>query len=141
MQADGYVGTGEGASPHAGADLGPVVAFKITSPAIRDRAVAVGDLADPASPWGGMSGAVIVAGSRIIGVVRGHAPAAGVGSLTFTPLAAIDLLPKQTIEGLWGCLGVADPAVVPVLPLLDVAAPDAVVGGGDSAATARVRGA
>jgi hypothetical protein len=117
------------------------LAFKITSPAIRDRAVAVGDLADPASPWGGMSGAVIVAGSRIIGVVRGHAPAAGVGSLTFTPLAAIDLLPKPTIEGLWGCLGVAELAVVPVLPLLDVAARDAVVGGGDSAATARVRGA
>ena len=37
VKADGYVGTGEGASPHAGADLGPVLAFKLTSPAIRDR--------------------------------------------------------------------------------------------------------
>ena len=129
VQADGYVGTGEGADPRAGAGGVGLLAFKITTPAIRDRAVAAGDLDVPTSPWGGMSGAVIVAGARIIGVVRGHAPDAGVGSLTFTPLAAIDLLPRQTAEGLWARLGVADPAVLPALPVLDVAATGAVVVG------------
>jgi hypothetical protein len=129
VQADGYVGTGEGADPRAGAGGVPVLAFKITTPAIRDRTVAAGDLDEPTSPWGGMSGAVIVAGARIIGVVRGHARAAGVGSLTFTPLAAIDLLPRQTAAGLWAALGVADPAVLPVLPALDVVAQGAVVVG------------
>lgn len=128
-QADGYVGTGEGANPRQD-PAGPApLAFKITTPSIRDRRVAPGDLADPTSPWGGMSGAVIVAGRRIIGVVRGHAAAAGVGSLTFTPLAAIDLLPKQSAEGLWGCLDVADPATLPLLPLREAVAPDfAVIG-------------
>jgi hypothetical protein len=129
-QADGYVGTGEGADPRGLAGGVPVLAFKITTPAIRDRPVATGDLADPTTPWGGMSGAVIVAGgSRIIGVVRGHAPSAGVGSLTFTPLAAIDLLPRPTAERLWAMLGVADPAVLPMLPVLDARAPGAVVVG------------
>lgn len=51
----------------------------------------------------GMSGAVVVTGDdRVVGVVRSHAVAEGVGSLTITPLAAIDFLPKQTAEALWG---------------------------------------
>ncbi|HZE17562.1 MAG TPA: hypothetical protein VE197_18700 [Mycobacterium sp.] len=129
-QADGYAGTGEGADPRAGSGGVPLLALKITTPAIKDRTVAAGDLSEPTSPWGGMSGAVIVSGgAQINGVVRGHAPATGVGSLTFTPLAAIDLLPRQTAEGLWASLGVADPKVVPVLPVLDVVASGAIVVG------------
>ena len=34
----------------------------------------------------------------------------GVGSLTFTPVAAIGRLDRQTAEGLWAILGVADAA-------------------------------
>ena len=117
VQADGYVGTGEGADPQRGADGVPRLVFKITTPAIKDRTVGAGDLADPTSQWGGMSGAVIVAGARIIGVVGGHAPDAGVGSLTFTPVAAIDLLPQQAAEELWRCLGVRDPMVLPVFQM------------------------
>ena len=84
-----------------------MLTFKITTPAIRDRRVEAGDLDRETTPWGGMSGAVIVTrDGQIVGVVRGHAPAAGVGSLTFTPLAAIDALPAETggrVLGAGGC--------------------------------------
>ena len=76
------------------------------------------------TPWGGMSGAVIVTrDGEILGVVRGHAPAAGVGSLTFTPLAAIDVLPAEKAAEFWGLVGVADPHALPVLPTPEMAGP------------------
>ena len=53
-----------------------------------------GNLAAPASPWGGMSGAVVLAedpvlGDVIIGVIRSHNAAQGGQSLTMTPLTAL----------------------------------------------------
>jgi hypothetical protein len=85
-QADGYVPTGEGAPE--------LLTFKIATPAIREKRVEAGELDKETTPWGGMSGAVIVTGDdQIVGVVRGHAPAAGVGALTFISLAAIAMLP------------------------------------------------
>ena len=64
-----------------------------------------------------MSGAVIVTpDGEILGVMRGHAPAAGVGSLTFTPLAALDALPAETAAEFWELIGVVDSHALPVLP-------------------------
>ena len=117
-----------------------LLAFKITTPAIRDKPVEAGDLDKETTPWGGMSGAVIVTrDEQIIGVVRGHAPAAGVGSLTFTPLAAIDVLPADTAAEFWGLLGVADPHALPVLPMPKMARPDGDRGGADPGPPAGVR--
>lgn len=80
-QADGYVPTAEGADPFAAVGAPELLTFKITTPAIRDVRVDAGDLDRESTPWGGMSGAVIVSrDDQIVGVVRGHAPAAGVGS-------------------------------------------------------------
>ena len=63
-QADGYVATGEGADPHAAVGTPELLSFKITTPAIRDRPVEAGDLDNETTPWGGMSGAVIVTRRR-----------------------------------------------------------------------------
>ena len=41
------------------------------------------------SPWSGMSGAPVITGGRLIGVITEHAPRAGPSSLTVTPLTAI----------------------------------------------------
>jgi hypothetical protein len=73
---------------------------------------------------------VIVTGDdEIVGVVRGHAPAAGVGSLTFTPLAAIDVLPAEKAAEFWVRMGVADPHALPVLPTPKSAAARVIVVG------------
>jgi tetratricopeptide (TPR) repeat protein len=129
-QVDGYVATGEGADPQAPVGTAQVLTFKITTPAIGDRPVDAGDLDREGTPWGGMSGAVIVTGDdQIVGVVRGHAPAAGAGSLTFTPLAAIDVFPGEQAARFWGHLGVVDPHALPVLPLPEMASAVVVVVG------------
>jgi tetratricopeptide (TPR) repeat protein len=130
VQADGYVATGEGADPHAPVGAPELLTFKITTPAIRDKQVEAGELDRETTPWGGMSGAVIVTGDdQIVGVVRGHAPAAGVGSLTFTPLAAIDVLPAEVSGEIWGHLDVADPHALPILPMPEQAGSEAIVVG------------
>ena len=77
-----------------------------------------------------MSGAVIVSrDDQIVGVVRGHAPAAGVGSLTFTPLAAIDILAAEKAAEFWGLLGVEDQHALPVLPMPEMAGAEVIVVG------------
>lgn len=43
-----------------------------------------------ATPWAGMSGAPVLAGGYLIGVVAIHAPREGQSTLTFTPLTALD---------------------------------------------------
>jgi len=68
------------------------------------------------SSWAGMSGAAVVSGGLVIGVVRSHNVASGGNSLTVTPLAKIDTLPEPIRRLLWEALGVADPALLPVLP-------------------------
>ena len=55
-----------------------------------------------------MSGAGVVAGDLIVGVVRSHNLAEGPQSLTVTPLTAIDLLPSDRGRPLWEALGVTD---------------------------------
>lgn len=71
--------------------------------------VPVGTLTDAPSPWSGMSGAVVVAGEFVIGVVRSHNVAEGGLSLTVTPLTAIEALPDEIKEQFWTSLGVAGP--------------------------------
>lgn len=72
---------------------------------------------DTPSPWGGMSGAVVTAGGRIIGVVRSINLAGDGQSLTVTPVTGLDQLPDQALaQRFWDALGVADPASLPLIP-------------------------
>lgn len=117
VQVNGYVPTGEGGGAYATDEEPETLAFKITTPAIRDRQVEAGDQDKETSPWGGISGAVIVTrDDQILGVIRGHVRAAGVGSLTFTPLAAIETLTAEKVAEFWALLGVEDQHALSVLP-------------------------
>jgi len=118
--APGYVPTAEGQDPTSHAGRVPLLTLKITAPQIRDIPVEAGDLDQVGSKWAGMSGAVVISREgQVLGVVRSHAPAEGVGSLTFTPLHAIDRLPAATAAALWSACGVYDPHALPVLPTSD----------------------
>lgn len=67
-----------------------------------------GELAPEAnSPWGGMSGAVVVWRDMVIGVVRSHNPARGPGSLAVTPLTALRRLPPDKQREFCHALGLA----------------------------------
>lgn len=64
------------------------------------------------SPWGGMSGAVVVwqdmviGQDVVIGVVRSHNPARGPGSLAVTPLTALRWLPEGKQREFCRALGI-----------------------------------
>jgi WD40 repeat protein len=58
------------------------------------------------SEWSGMSGAPLIAGEQLIGVVCEHAPREGPSAITATPLTALEADP---LHPGWGP-GVADPA-------------------------------
>lgn len=61
-----------------------------------------------ASPWAGMSGAVVVAGSSyVVGVISEHHPRAGDSDLTVTPLTQFTRLPKGRAETWWEALGIS----------------------------------
>ena len=109
-QVEGYVPTAEGFDPSAAPGQVGLLTLKITGPQIRDIPIRKGDLDQRGSQWAGMSGAVVITADwQVIGVICSHAPAEGVGSLTITPLAAID-------KTLWLHLGVPDPGGLPRLP-------------------------
>ncbi len=125
----------------------PPMSLKITNPEIRDRRVLEGDLDRAGSPWAGMSGAVVVtADDLVVGVVRGHSPAEGTGSLTATRLEAITSLPEDVARRFLTALQMTDPREWPRVPLpaddrSGVARARRSGGGrGDSARAARVRG-
>jgi hypothetical protein len=63
-----------------------------------------------------MSGAGVVVGSLLIGVVRSHNRAAGGQSLTITPLTAIDQLPLALRNQFWDALGIEDSDLLRTLP-------------------------
>jgi KAP family P-loop domain len=114
-QLSGNVPTAEGLE--AGADS-VMRAGYLTFVADREQGVPripVGTLADTPSPWGGMSGAAVVAGELVIGVVRSHNVAEGALSLIVTPLTAIEALPNEIQEKFWVSLGVADPKIMPII--------------------------
>jgi WD40 repeat protein len=74
------------------------------------------------SQWAGMSGAPVVAGEYLIGVVSEHAPREGASTITVTPLNQLDPDPGRSWPGVldstiwWTQLGV--PAGLRSLPLL-----------------------
>ena len=130
-QVDGYVPTGEGADPHAKPGAVPLLAFKVSSAAPRDLPVPQGDLDQAGSQWAGMSGSVLVTNnpadpndSTVIGVICSHSPCEGAGSLSFTPLGAIDTLPSETAAKFWSLLNVQDPHALPVLPQPEISGAD-----------------
>lgn len=96
-QVDGWVPTAEGLESTADSGLraGLLTLVGGRIPGAPD--IPVGTLNEtPHSPWGGMSGAVVVVGHLVIGVVRGHNLAAGGQSLTITPLTALSQLPPRS---------------------------------------------
>ena len=116
-QVEGSVPTAEGleATADSGLRAGLLTLVGDRIPGAPD--IPVGAVSDTLpSPWGGMSGAVVVAGQLMIGVVRSHNLAAGGQSLTVTPLTALDQLPAALEREFWEALGVIDPGVLPALP-------------------------
>lgn len=87
----------------------------ITTGPLLDTELGTGLRTDSPSPWGGMSGAGVVCGESVIGVVRSHNVAVGLNALTVTPLTALDLLPPEVRKRFWELLGVVDAAKLPVL--------------------------
>ena len=67
------------------------------------------------SQWSGMSGAAVMAGELLIGVVSEHAPRRGDSTITVTPLASLDQLPLSVAARWWAHLA-ADPARLMTLP-------------------------
>ncbi|MFF4625558.1 trypsin-like peptidase domain-containing protein [Nonomuraea jabiensis] len=55
------------------------------------------------SAWSGMSGAAVLAGDCVIGVVSEHAPRQGASDLTIVPITLIDTLPDR--DAWWTLLG------------------------------------
>ena len=67
------------------------------------------------SQWSGMSGAAVLAGERLIGVVSEHAPRRGDSTITVTPLASLDRLPYEAAARWWAYLA-ASPEQLIKLP-------------------------
>ena len=101
----GYINPSEGRDPYAGADLPHLMSFKILGPLPRGSDAT----GNAKSQWAGMSGSAVIASNKsLVGVVRSHIFAEGEGSLTFTPLSAIDTLPGGERAKIWRLLGVLD---------------------------------
>ena len=111
-QVEGYVRTGEGLHMLAdGAD-----GEWLTLVGNRIPKVPNGSLApQPDSPWGGMSGAVVVCHDMVIGVIRSHNLAKGPESLTVTPLTALKRLPARIRGEFCAGLGLGEIDKLPVI--------------------------
>jgi hypothetical protein len=117
-QVDGIVPTGEGFESSAGEGLnaGFLTLVGNRKPSVEINSGLVTET-NSTTPWGGMSGAVVVANGRwIIGVVRSVNLAADGQSLTVTPITAINDLIDSSRSELWAALGVVDPANLTLLP-------------------------
>ncbi|MFI7454409.1 trypsin-like peptidase domain-containing protein, partial [Nonomuraea sp. NPDC049714] len=55
------------------------------------------------SAWSGMSGAAVLAGGLVVGVVSEHAPRQGASDLTIVPITLLDTLPNR--DAWWALLG------------------------------------
>lgn len=116
-QVDGWMPTGEGLESTADSGLRAGWLTLVGDRIPGAPEIPTGMLMDkPKSAWGGMSGAVVVAGELVVGVVRSHNMAAGGQSLTVTPLTAIEQLPRELQDAFWKALGVTDPSRLPTLP-------------------------
>lgn len=65
------------------------------------------------SPWEGLSGAGVMTGERLIGVVIEHHPAEGLGSLRFVPFTKLSMLPEADCLLFCALLGIGDPMELP----------------------------
>ena len=116
-QVNGRVPTAEGLESTADSRLRPGRLTLVGDRIPGAPEIPVGTLSETAlSPWGGMSGAVVVVGNLVVGVVRSYNIAAGGQSLTLTPVTAVDHMPGEVRQRFWDALGVADPARLPMLP-------------------------
>jgi len=119
-QVPADIPVGEGVAPLAGPGAIPPLSIKITNPAIREYPIPVGELDQAGSPWAGMSGAVVVTRDDfVVGVIRGHSPAEGSGSLIATRLGAIAALPPDIAERFLSALEVPHPRQWRRLPAPD----------------------
>ncbi|MEU4511146.1 hypothetical protein AB0G05_16775 [Nonomuraea wenchangensis] len=57
------------------------------------------------SVWSGMSGAAVLAGDCVVGVVSEHAPRQGSSDLTVVPITLVDTLPGPDRDAWWALLG------------------------------------
>jgi hypothetical protein len=118
-QIDGAIPTGEGLESIGGRglQLGFLTLVGNRKPA---RVIKQGPImeAGTTTPWGGMSGAVVVAdGQFIVGVVRSVNLAADGQSLTVTPLTAIENLADDARKkAFWDALGISSPEELTQLP-------------------------
>ncbi|MGW4797100.1 nSTAND1 domain-containing NTPase, partial [Nonomuraea sp. NPDC004297] len=71
------------------------------------------------SAWSGMSGAAVLAGDLVVGVVSEHAPRQGASDLTIVPITLIDRLPGPDRDA-WETLVGIGPGGLPVLPAAGV---------------------
>ena len=116
-QVDGWLPTAEGLESTADAGLRAGWLTLVGDRIPGAPEIPVGTLSETVpSLWGGMSGAVVIAGDLVVGAVRSHNMAAGGQSLTITPVTAVEQLPEPTRQRFWDALGVADPGLLPVLP-------------------------
>ena len=92
--------------------VGGLLSLQVTSAprALPPQQEALGE-----SQWSGMSGAAVLAGERLIGVVSEHAPRRGESAITVTPLARLGRLPAAAAARWWAHLA-ADPGQLVMLP-------------------------
>ena len=92
--------------------VGGLLSLQVTSAprALPPQAEALGQ-----SQWSGMSGAAVLAGERLLGVVSEHAPRRGESTITVTPLASLARLPDEAAARWWEHLA-ANPGRLVMLP-------------------------
>ena len=123
-QVQGAIPTAEGLEPTADSGLRAGFFTLVGNRAPGVPQITSGMVVDtPGSPWGGMSGAGVLAGDLLIGVVRSHNLAAGGQSLTITPITSIGDLPAGIRQRFWDALGIVDPASIQRLPDIAASAP------------------
>jgi hypothetical protein len=113
----GNIPTAEGVNPQAEPNAIAPMSLKITQSDIRAHPVPLGDVDQAGSPWAGMSGAVVItAEDLIVGVICGHSPAEGSGSLTATRMEAVAYLPSEVAQKFLSALQMPNPQEWPMVP-------------------------
>jgi hypothetical protein len=101
----------EGVIPPAEGLYSGLLTFRVSS---TPRPLPPREEAAGRSQWSGMSGAAVLVGDRIVGVVGEHNPRAGESALTVTPITQVDRLPPEFSRMWWQMLGM-DSASIPVI--------------------------
>jgi hypothetical protein len=118
-QIEGFIRTADRVSMnHDGGVDGQLLRLTISwQPGDQQVPVPDGQLdAQPTSPWGGMSGAVVTApGQSVIGVIHSHNYARDRDVLTVTPLLALARLPEPKQREFYQALGILNLNVLPMV--------------------------